>query len=224
MSKSTAHANEWNALVYNATAIANLADNTATAPLTNIFIAAHTADPGAAGTQSTSEAAYTGYARSSVARTTGGFTTASGVLSLVADASFGACTAGTSTLTHWSTGVAVSGATKILDRGVFGSRQGPFTAVVSGNAITVPGHTMIVNDRVCFYQTSGSTLPGGVTDGLVYFVITVTGDVITVSLTQGGASITLSSAGDGLAFRVNATAVGAGTTPKLAAGVISVVE
>ncbi len=224
MSKSTAHANEWNALVYNATAIGNIADNTATAPLTNIFIAAHTADPGAAGTQATSEAAYTGYARATVARTTGGFTTAAGVLSLVADASFGACTAGTSTLTHWSTGVAVSGATKILDRGVFGSRQGPFTAVVAGNAITIPAHTMIVNDRVCFYQVAGSTLPTGIADGTVYFVITVSGDVITASTTQGGGAVTLSAAGDGLAFRVNATAVSTGTTPKLAAGVISVVE
>lgn len=220
MAKSNTSSNDLVALIYNATPIANIADNAVTAPLTNIFIAAHTADPFAAGTQSTSEAAFTGYARATVARTTGGFTCANGVVTLVADASFGACTAGTATVTHWSTGVAVSGATKVLHRGVFGSRQGPFTAVVSGNAITVPGHTMIVGDRVAFYQPSGTTIPGGVTEGTVYFVVSVTGDVITVSLTSGGASITISSAGDGLAYRVTPLSITAGVTQKMAAGAI----
>ena len=56
-------------LIYQATAIANLADNAATAPLTNVFVALHTADPGEAGDQTTSEATYTGYARIAVART-----------------------------------------------------------------------------------------------------------------------------------------------------------
>jgi hypothetical protein len=224
MSFGTAHANEYLQLVYNATAVANIADNAAASPLTNLFIRAHTADPGAGGTQATNEAAYTGYTAATVARTTGGFTAASAVLSLVADASFGACTAGTSTLQFWSTGVASSGATKILHRGVFGSRQGPFTAVVSGNAFTIPAHTLIVNDRVCFNASSGSSLPGGVTDGTVYFVISVTGDVVTVSTTLGGGSITVSSAGDGVAFRVAAIAVSAGQTPKLAAGQIQFLE
>ena len=219
MAKSNASSNAIVALMYNATAIANVADNAATAPITVVQIAAHTADPFASGTQSTSEAAYTGYARATPARTTGGFTCANGVVTLVADASFGMCTAGTATLTHWSAGPA-AGAGQVWHRGVFGSRQGPFTAVVSGNAFTVPGHTMIVNDRVAFYQPSGTSLPGGVTEGTVYFVITVTGDVITVSTTQGGASITVSAAGDGLSYRVVPIAVSALVTPKLSAGAI----
>jgi len=220
MAKSNTSANDYVALVYNATAVANIADNAATSPLTNIWIAAHTADPAAAGTQSTSEAAYTGYARPAVARTTGGFTCSNGVVTLVADASFGACTAGTATLTHWSTGVAVSGATKVLHRGVFGSRQGPFTAIVSGNTITIPGHTMIVDDRVAFYQPSGTTLPGGITEGTVYWVKTVSSNDITVSTTQGGSAVTISSAGDGLSYRVTPIAVSTGITPKLSAGAI----
>lgn len=220
MAKSNTSANDYVALLYNATAIANIADNAATSPLTNIWVAAHTADPFAAGTQSTSEASYTGYARPAVARTSGGFTCSNGVVTLVADASFGACTGGSATLTHWSTGVAVSGATKVLHRGVFGSRQGPFTAIVSGNTITVPGHTMAVNDNVAFYQPSGTTLPGGITEGTVYFVKTVSGNDITVSTTSGGAAVTISSAGDGLAYRVTPIAVSTGITPKLSAGAI----
>ena len=123
MAKSNASANALVALMYNATAIPNVADNAATAPITVVQIAAHTADPFAAGNQSTSEAAYTGYARATPARTTGGFTCANGVVTLVADASFGACTAGSATLTHWSAGPA-AGAGQVWHRGVFG-RGGP---------------------------------------------------------------------------------------------------
>jgi hypothetical protein len=224
MATGTAHANEYLQLIYNGTAIANIADNAAASPLANIFIRAHSADPGAGGNQSTNEIAYTGYAAASVARTTGGFTAASGVLSLVADASFGACTAGTATAMFWSSGVASTGATKILHYGVFGSRQGPFTAVVSGNAFTIPAHTLIVNDRIAFYATNNSSLPGGVTSGTAYFVISVTGDVVTVSATLGGASITVSSAGDGLAYRIAPIAISAGQTPKLGAGQLAVIE
>lgn len=117
MSKSDAAENDYLKLLYNATAIANIADNAATAPLTNIFVALHTADPGDAGTQSTSEASYTGYARVSVARTTGGWTVTANSVSPAANIDFPAATAGTNTITHFSTGVAVSGATKILHSG-----------------------------------------------------------------------------------------------------------
>lgn len=219
MAKSNTSANDYVALIYNATAIANLADNTATSPLTNIFVAAHTADPGASGTQSTSEAAYTGYARASVARTTGGFTCSNGTVTLVANASFGACTAGTATLTHWSTGVASSGATKVLHRGVFGSRLGPFTGATS-NTITIPGTTLAVDDRIAFYATSGSSLPTGLTEGTVYFVKTASGADITVATTSGGAAVTITVAGDGLAYKVTPIAVSSGVTPQLAAGAI----
>lgn len=218
MAKSNASANALVALMYNATAIANVADNAATAPITVVQIAAHTADPGAAGTQTTSEAAYTGYARPTPARTTGGFTCSNGTVTLVADASFGACIAGTATLTHWSAGPA-AGAGQIWHRGVFGSRLGPFTGAVS-DTITIPGTTLAVDDRVVFYAVSGSSLPTGVTEGTVYFVKTASGADITIATTSGGATIDITVAGDGLAYRVTPIAVSAGITPKLGAGAI----
>lgn len=101
-------------LIFQATAIANIADNAATGPLTNLFVALHTADPGEAGDQTTSEATYTGYARVSVARTTAGWTVTANSVSPAATITFGACTAGTNTITHASIGVATSGASKIL--------------------------------------------------------------------------------------------------------------
>lgn len=118
MSKSDTFENDILKLIFNATAIANIADNAASSPLTTLFWALHTADPGDAGTQSTSEATYTGYARVTVARTTGGMTASSaGSTSPVANIDFGLCTAGSNTITHASVGVATSGATKILYSG-----------------------------------------------------------------------------------------------------------
>jgi len=38
----------------------------------SLYVSLHTADPGEAGTQSTSEATYTGYARLAIARSAGG--------------------------------------------------------------------------------------------------------------------------------------------------------
>lgn len=117
MSKGDTFENDWLKLVFNATAIANIADNAATSPLTSLFVALHTADPGETGTQSTSETTYTGYARVSVARTTGGWTVTGNSVSPNATISFPQCTAGTATITHVSVGVASSGATKVLYKG-----------------------------------------------------------------------------------------------------------
>jgi hypothetical protein len=204
-------------LIYNATAIANLADNAATSPLTNIAVALHTADPGEAGTMSTNEVAYTGYARVSVARTAGGWTVTNNSVSPTANIDFGQRTdAGSAVVaTHFTTGFTGGGAAKVINRGVIGAVAGPFTAVVSGNAFTIPGHTLAVNDRICFYPTEGSSLPGGVTEGAVLFVISVTGDVVTVSTTQGGASITVSAAGDGIAYRVSPITINLNSIPRL---------
>jgi hypothetical protein len=109
MSKGDTFENDLLKLIFNATAIANLADNAASSPATTITVALHTADPGETGTQSTSEATYTGYARVTVARTTGGWTASSaGSTSPVANIDFPACTAGTNTITHFSVGTGVS--------------------------------------------------------------------------------------------------------------------
>src|SRR5215207_3207754 len=110
MPKGTTFANDVLALIFNATAIANVAQNNATSPATSMVFALHTADPGAGGTQSTSEISYTGYARVSVLRTTAGFPAPSGgVISPAANVDFGAMTAGTGgTVTHASLGTTPS--------------------------------------------------------------------------------------------------------------------
>ena len=115
--KSDTFENDLLKLIFQATAIANMADNAASSPLADLYIALHAAGPADAGVQNTSEATYTGYARVAVARTAGGWTVTGSSVSPVAAISFGACTAGTNTATHWSVGVASSGGSKILYAG-----------------------------------------------------------------------------------------------------------
>lgn len=118
MSKGNTLEDDLLKLIFNATAIANIADNAATGPLTDLFISLHTADPGEAGTQATSETAYTGYARVTVSRTTGGWTVTAGSVSPVANIDFGEATAAPGgAITHFGVGVASSGATKLLYSG-----------------------------------------------------------------------------------------------------------
>jgi hypothetical protein len=109
MSKGNTFENDILKLFFNATAIADLAADDQSSPATTLSVALHTADPGEGGTQATSEISYTGYARVTVARTTGGWTAASaGSTSPVANIDFGQMTAGAGgTVTHFSIGTGV---------------------------------------------------------------------------------------------------------------------
>lgn len=101
-------------LIFTATAWANYADNAASSPQTNIHMAMHTADPGDAGSMSTSESAYTSYARVNVSRDTNGWTVTGGSVSPDANVDFPQATGGTETITHFSSGKTGGGAAAIL--------------------------------------------------------------------------------------------------------------
>ncbi len=106
------------ALIFNATTWANYAINATSSPETNIATALHTADPGDAGTMSTSESAYTNSARQNVARTTGGFSAPSGgSTSLVANLDFPSSGASGTTVTNGSFGKTGGGAADIIITG-----------------------------------------------------------------------------------------------------------
>lgn len=120
MSMSNASETNLLNLLFNNVDWANVGDaaglqNSATAG--SFYVALHSADPGEAGNQSTNEVAYTGYGRVAVARSVAGFTVAGGQVSNAATVQFGECTAGTATATHFSVGLAASGAGDILYSG-----------------------------------------------------------------------------------------------------------
>lgn len=142
MSKSNTFENDWMKLIFNATAIANIADNASASPLTNLYVSLHTADPGEAGDQTTSEATYTSYARVAVARTSGGWTVTANSVSPVADISFPAATGGTNTITHFGVGTASTLAGKLLYSGTVT----PNIAVSSGVTPKITTASTITED------------------------------------------------------------------------------
>lgn len=126
MSMSNASETNFLNLLFNNADWANVGDaaglqNSATAG--SFYVALHTADPTDAGTQSTSEASYTGYARVAVARTGGGWTVSGNQVSNTATVQFGECTAGSATVTHFSVGLLASGAGDILYSGALSASR-----------------------------------------------------------------------------------------------------
>ena len=83
----------------------------------NRYIALHTADPANAGTQTTSEATYTGYARVAVTAATGFSAASAGASQNTGLIQFPQCTGGTNVITHVSIGTATTGAGQIIYRG-----------------------------------------------------------------------------------------------------------
>lgn len=108
--------------ILNNLTVANVGDATGLRGSTtagSLYLSLHTADPGEAGDQTTSEIAYTSYARVALARdgtkwtvVAGAPATATGVQS-----SFPAGTGGSGTATHFGVGTASSGAGVLLFSG-----------------------------------------------------------------------------------------------------------
>lgn len=117
MSKGNTFENDMMALIFNATAIANLADNAASSPLTNLYVSLHTADPGEGGNQTTNECAYGSYARVAVARNSGGWTVSGNTAQNTALVQFPQCTSSSETATYVGIGTASSGTGKLLYSG-----------------------------------------------------------------------------------------------------------
>jgi hypothetical protein len=88
---------------------------------TDLFVSLHTADPGEAGSQTSSEATYTGYARQTVARSGSGWTVSGNTAQNASAITFPLCTGGSNTITHVAIGTASSGAGQVLYKGALTS-------------------------------------------------------------------------------------------------------
>jgi hypothetical protein len=124
MSKGNTFETDLLLLLFNNTAVALIGDASGLQPSAvagSLYVSLHTADPGEAGNQTTSEAAYTSYARVAVARSGAGWTVASGEVTNAALIQFPQCTGGSETETYFQIGTASSGAGKVLYRGALSS-------------------------------------------------------------------------------------------------------
>lgn len=117
MSLGDTFENDLAKLIFQAVAIANIADNAAASPLTSLYVGFHTSDPGEAGSQTTNETSYGSYARVAVLRSSSGWTVTANVVSPAANIDAPQCTSGSATLTHFSVGTASSGTGKLLGSG-----------------------------------------------------------------------------------------------------------
>lgn len=120
MSLSNAAETDLLKLLFTNTTWANVGDATGLVGSTaagSLYISLHTADPGEAGDQTTSEATYTSYARVAVARTTGGWTVSGNTVSNAGTITMPTCTGSTNTITYFAVGRASSGAGEILVSG-----------------------------------------------------------------------------------------------------------
>lgn len=142
MSKGDTFENDLLKLIFNGTTISDLAQNAA-APVTDLYVALHTADPADAGNQATNETAYTGYARVAVARSGSGWTITGNSVSPTANIDFGTCTASPgAAITHASIGMLASGAGKILYSGALT----PNITMAVGVAPRIPTGSTITED------------------------------------------------------------------------------
>lgn len=103
-------------LLFNNAAIANIGDASGIQPSAaagSLYVALFTADPTDAGVID-NEADYTGYARVAVARSSAGWAIADNNASNTAAITFGECTAGSNTVTHFGIMTAATGGTMLF--------------------------------------------------------------------------------------------------------------
>lgn len=81
-----------------------------------------------------------------------------------------------------------------------GSTKGVGTAKNSGDVITSHGHGLSDTNRVFLTKANNESLPTGYSEGVLYYVVSATTDTFQLSLTSGGAAVTISADGE-LAFQ-----------------------
>ena len=120
MSKGNTWETELLQLVFNNTDAALIGDATGlrgSSTAGSLYVSLHTGDPGEAGNQTTSECAYTSYARVAVARSGSGWTVSGNTVTNAALIQFPQCTGSSETATHFAIGTAASSTGKILYKG-----------------------------------------------------------------------------------------------------------
>jgi hypothetical protein len=69
---------------------------------------------------------------------------------------------------------------------------------VTNDTITSSGHGLTTDDRVVLYNVFAESIPAGLTEGTLYFVLAsgLTADVFKVATTSGGAAINITGQGE----------------------------
>lgn len=101
------------------------------------------------------------------------------------------------TITHLGYWTAITAGTFLGYAPINGaSTDGVATAKNVGDVATSHAHGLVDTDRVQLFTVAGETLPAGLSDTILYFVVGSTADTFQVSLTSGGAAVVLTGDGE----------------------------
>ena len=99
-----------------------------------------------------------------------------------------------------------------------------FTMVASTDIATAPGQSFVNTDKVIVLTQSGTAIPTGLTQGTIYFIISVSGNTFQLSLTSGGAAINTTADGGGKIVKVVPQTILTGQTPSFGVGTLVFTE
>lgn len=143
MSKANGFENDVLEITFNSTLAAHLGV-LSTSGNTNLYVSLHTADPGEAGSQTTSECAYGAYARVAVTRASdgSGWTVSGNQVQNTAVINFPECTSGSEVVSHFAIGTVSSGAGQILYKGALTASR----TVSSGITLQFPATSITITE------------------------------------------------------------------------------
>lgn len=96
------------------------------------------------------------------------------------------------------------------------------SAGVTSNTFDAPAHGFANGDSVVVWAVPGATLPTGVSEGTVYFVVGAATDTFQLSLTSGGAAIDITAVGSGFAQKIVVETFGAQGTHNVSAASMAI--
>lgn len=105
-------------------------------------------------------------------------------------------------LTFWNASTGNSGTQYLGYAPLNGSVKGFFSVdtTLTNDQVLSVAHGLADNDRVMLFNVFSETLPTGVSEGTIYFVVSSTSNTFKVSTTQGGAAVDITAVGGGEGF------------------------
>ncbi len=95
------------------------------------------------------------------------------------------------------------------------------SAGVTSNTFDAPSHGFSNTNTVVVWTVPGASLPTGVSEGTVYYIVGAATDTFQLSLTSGGAAIDITAVGSGFAQRIVEESFGAQGTHTVSTATMS---
>ena len=112
-------------------------------------------------------------------------------------------------------------------RGMFPNAAGAvayaFAAPSATSTLLAPGTSYASNQSVAVFPAAGSSLPSGLTAGVIYFAKSPSGDSFQLSATSGGTAISLSADGAGIIQAVTTEVFGSQGTFQVSSGSLVII-